>query len=463
MIYKKCPVSPKAILFIVLTLQSVMLFAQAKLPENMFMRKMPNGLDVLVIEDNSVPLATIMITCKNGAFTETPRFNGLSHLYEHMFFKANRDYNSQEEFMTRVSELGIKFNGETSFENVNYYFTLPNYNLEQGLKFMNSAIRFPKFDRREMMRENVVVDDEFQRLESNPFHALNDAMEHHLWGNLYSRKNPIGNHQVIRSATPDLMDSIKNKYYFPNNCLLTVAGSVSHEDVFNQVDKIYGSWQSSGFDPFQKWPVPEFKPLQKTDYFIVESPLSNVPVIDLEWHGPDMRTDVPATYAADVFSYIINQNSSKLHKALVQSGLALQVDIGYLTLSHVGPISLHVVPNPSKIKECMAELKKQIEMMDNDDYVTDEQIETAKEKLEIIKIREEEVTSDFTQVLAFWWSAASMDYFSGYNANLQKMTRADLQSYVRKYIKGHPYCAGLLLSPELKQQVQPERFFASNN
>ena len=445
----------KSVLFLLVILQPVLLFAQAKLPDNMFMRKLPNGLDVLVVEDNSVPLATIMITCKNGAYTETPQFNGLSHLYEHMFFKANKDYDSQDEFLGRVSELGIKFNGETSFENVNYYFTLPNYNLEEGLKFMNSAIRFPRFDRREMMRENTVVDNEFQRQESNPIHALSDAREHHMWGDLYSRKNPIGDHQVIRSATPDLMDSIKNKYYFPNNCLLTIAGSVTHDEVFSEVDKIYSSWKSSGFDPFKKWPIPEFKPLAKSDYFIVESPLSNVPVIDLEWHGPDMRNDVPATYAADVFSYIINQNSSKLSQALVQSGLALQINIGYLTLSHVGPISLHVVPNPDKIKECMAELKRQIAMMDRDDYLTDEQIETAKEKLEIIKIREEEVTSDFTQVLAFWWSAASMDYFSGYIDNLHKMTRADLQNYVRKYIKGHPYCAGLLINPHRRQNSTP--------
>lgn len=453
----------KRICLFTLLLFPVLTQAQLKLPENMFLRTLPNGLDVLVVEDNSVPLATIMITCKNGSFTETPEFNGLSHLYEHMFFKANKDYKSADDFLERVSELGMQFNGSTTFENVNYYFTLPKSNLNAGLSFMNSAIRYPKFDKEEMARENVVVDGEFQRQESSPVFALSDAMDHHMWGDLYSRKNAIGNHTVIRTATPAMMDSIKNKYYFPNNSLLTVAGDVNHDDVFKKVERIYGSWKSSDFDPFKKWPIPEFKPLQKSDYFVVQSKLSEVPLILLEWQGPDTRNDVKSTYAADVFSYIMNQNSSKLKQALVQSGLALDVDISYLTLHYVGPITLYVVPNPSKIKECMAELKKQLQLMDSDDYLTDEQMATSKQKLGTMAIREQEATSDFAQVLSFWWSSASIDYYTTYNDNLNKITRADLQNYVRKYIKNRPYCAGLLINPDSGTQVNPNDFFTASN
>ena len=452
--------SKKLLLLFYLLVTATGLYAQSKLPANIFFKKLPNGLDVLVVEDNSVPLATIMITSKNGAYTETPAFNGLSHLYEHMFFKANKDYKSQEEFMNRVSELGIDFNGSTSYENVDYFFTLPKFNLNAGLKFMNSAIRYPKFDAQEMARENVVVDGEFQRKESSPGYALSEAMDHHLWGDLYSRKNAIGNHDVIRNAVPAQMDSIKNKYYYPNNCLLTVAGDVLHDDVFKQVAAIYGSWKPSGFDPFKKWPIPEFKPLTKNDNFYVVSNLTQVPVLEINWLGPDTRTDIPATYAADVFSYILNQNASKLSQSLVQSGLALQANLGYLTLSHVGPITFFVVPNPGKIKECLAEVKRQIALWDTEDYVTNEQIETAKLKLGIRQTEEQEITSDFVKVLSFWWASASIDYFTTYQEKLGKVTRADMQAYVRKYIKNKPYCAGLLVNPQLQSQV-PAEFVAA--
>ncbi len=47
---------------------------------------------------------------------------------------------------------------------------------------MNSAIRYPLFLAEEMKKENVVVDGEFQRNESNPFFPLFDAVKHSLWG-----------------------------------------------------------------------------------------------------------------------------------------------------------------------------------------------------------------------------------------------------------------------------------------
>src|SRR5688500_10914607 len=83
------------LVFVSLLTNAGISFSQ-KLPPNMFRHKLPNGLEILVIEDATVPLATIEIATKNGSYTETPEYNGLSHLYEHMFFKANRDYPSQE-------------------------------------------------------------------------------------------------------------------------------------------------------------------------------------------------------------------------------------------------------------------------------------------------------------------------------------------------------------------------------
>ena len=78
--------------------------AQPKLPEGYFWKKLPNGLEVVVIENSKVPLTTIEIAVKNGAYTEGPEYSGLSHLFEHMFFKANKDYPSQEKFLKRTQE-----------------------------------------------------------------------------------------------------------------------------------------------------------------------------------------------------------------------------------------------------------------------------------------------------------------------------------------------------------------------
>ncbi len=102
---------------------------------------LPNGLEVIVVENHGVPIATIEIDVKNGAFTQTPEFAGLAHLYEHMFFKASRDYADPDAFIDRASELGAVFNGTTVEERVNYYLTLPADSLRGGMTFVASALR----------------------------------------------------------------------------------------------------------------------------------------------------------------------------------------------------------------------------------------------------------------------------------------------------------------------------------
>lgn len=73
-----------------LLLSAAVLRAQNKLPENFYYTTLENGLEVLVIEDQSVPLATIELAVHNGAYTEDPEYDGLSHLYEHVFLKATK-------------------------------------------------------------------------------------------------------------------------------------------------------------------------------------------------------------------------------------------------------------------------------------------------------------------------------------------------------------------------------------
>src|SRR3979409_1562708 len=191
--------------------------AQPRLPQNYFWQKLDNGLEVVVIENHKVPLATIESAVKNGAYTEGPEYSGLSHLFEHMFFKANKDYPDQEKFIRRTEELGMIWNGSTGDERVNYYFTFDKDSLAAGLKFMNAAIRFPIYRTEDMQKERPVVDGEFQRGESDPGFQIYYETGKRLWGDNFTRKNPIGDHNIINTATPEKMMIIKNKYYFPNN------------------------------------------------------------------------------------------------------------------------------------------------------------------------------------------------------------------------------------------------------
>ena len=426
--------------------------AQQNFPSNIFFTKLDNGLQVLVLEDASVPLATVEIAVHNGAFTEDTAFNGLSHLYEHMFFKANKDIPSQEKYLDRIHELGIEFNGTTGDERVNYFFTLGSKEVKEGLQFLNSAIRFPLFLQEEMKKEDPVVDGEFQRQESNPGFTLFDKFNHKMWGNLYSRKNAIGDHQIILTATSEKMRAIKDKYYYPNNSLLIVGGAVNHQDIFQKAKEIFGDWKPSDFDPFQKWPIPEFSPLNPSDSlsFVVTNPNARVPVLLIGWHGPDMRNDIKNTVVADVFSFILDQKSSKFQQSLIDSGYALGANINYQSAKYVGPITLQFVPNPAKFNDAFKALQKQIDQFDASDYFTDEQLATSKIKLANEEKYGEEVTSQYVHTLSFWWASASFDYYFNYINEIKKVTRQDIVDYVDKYIKAKPCVKGLLLNQSMQ-------------
>jgi zinc protease len=447
-------------LFLTLSVAAVLSSAaQPRLPKDYYWQKLDNGLEVVVIENHKVPLATIEIAVKNGAYTEGPEYSGLSHLFEHMFFKSNRDYPDQEKFLKRTQELGAIWNGTTGIERVNYFFTFDKDSLLGGLRFMNAAIRFPIYREEDMQKERPVVDGEFQRAESDPGFQLWYETSKKVWGDLLTRKVPIGDHHIINTATPEKMMVIKEKYYVPNNSLLVICGDVNPQQAFFYAKQIFGDWKPSDVDPQLKYPIPEFQPIAKTEYLIKESSIAETPSIMLVWQGPDYRNDSVGTIAADVFSKILSLNSSKWQQALVDKGLATSASIGYQTAKYVGPISIDVVPVPGKMKECYQEMMKQISQFGNADYFTDAELAKAKEGLKRQQIRQSEKPSSLASQLTYWWCSTSLDYFTDYFPAMNRVTKQDIQNYVKKYIAGKPYIAGMIINAEMNKQYNPGEYF----
>lgn len=149
----------------------------------------------------------------------------------------------------------------------------------------------------------------------------------------------------------------------------------------------------------------------------------------------------------------MSQASSKLQKDLVESGLAYQVNVGYQTCKYTGPINIILVPNPEKVNEAWKVLWENVAMWADPNYYTDEQLETAKNLLAIQDAYGKESTSEFTHLVTYWWCSASIDYYTNYVANLQKVTKEDIANYVKKYIIDQPHVNGLLLSPAMKEMI----------
>ena len=438
-------------------------------------KTLPNGLEVIVLKDDTVPIFTAEMVVRNGAFTETPELNGLSHLYEHMFFKTNRavalfrcdmftqfgrrdlfnTYGCDDDVKYRnvigdvsyVSELdGIGFtrNGTTNEEHVNYFFTATKGNLYPIMRLMRDAMMFPSFDQAEFDREIQVVLGELDRQFSEPVYYLDRTLMDRLFYKYPSRKRPGGTRESVSAATTDQMRMIQERYYVPNNAALIVTGDVEPEIVFSMANDLFKDWKK-GEDPFKKFPLVEHPPLPESEGVIVKQEFDSV-MVQVGWHGPSIGKDDASTYAADVFSYIVDQSDSRLQRALVDTGLAVSVDVHYYTQRNVGPIRITMITSPEKAKAALEALHAEIERFDDPDYYTDEELENSKTLLEAEDLFRREKLTEYTHALGFWWASTGIDYFRGYHRNLRAVTRNDITRYLKTYMIGKPKVGVALIS-----------------
>ena len=436
---------------------------------NLVNKQLANGLEVIVLEDHSEPLVTVELAVRNGSYTEPPELNGLSHLYEHMFFKSNRAVGNAEDYLKNIGQLGITYNGETREELVNYYFSTTSPNFPVALRFMRDSARYPLFDKDEFEKEREVVIGEIDRKESNPYAGLSDEMNDRLFHKYFSRKNPIGNRQTVKTATTDQMRLIQGRYYVPNNSAIVITGDVKPDEVFRLVQELFGDWARTD-DPFVKFPLMDHPPITSSDGVIMNSQVTNI-VIDIGWQGPSIGKDDASTYAADVFSYILRQPDSRFQRNLVDTELVTAIDLGYYTQRNVGPISLTAQTTPDKARAAVKAIYNELAHMNDKDYYTDKQLETAKALLEANDLFSREKLSDYTHVISFWWASTGLDYYRGYLKRLRATSRQDISRYLTTYVLDKPHVGIALMSPETQKQAQlskedligPQKAFAAPN
>ena len=414
-------------------------------------RVLSNGLEVIVVENHGVPLATVEVNVRNGSFTQTPAYAGLAHMYEHMFFRANTEYPQSELYLDRAAQLGAVFNGTTQEETVSYYLTVPADSVRGAIQWLTPALEAPLFLENELAIERQVVIGEYDRNESSPFFQLQRQMDMKLYPGNYSRKNVIGDRQVVATTTPEKMRFIQHKYYIPNNSVLLVAGDVNPDSIFAIAERQLGSW-ARGPDPFATDPIPDIPALSASDAVVAEAGVNAVTVL-LQWQGPGVGKDPKSTYAADVFSDLLNDPRSRFQQRLVDSGLWQGVTVNYYTLNHTGPITISGQTSPEKLRQALSALDTEIKKLDDPTYFDPDELKAAQAHRSVTSAFGREEASAFAHTLGFWWSVASLEYYMGYVDNMARQSTGDLRAYADKYIIGKPRITGVLISPEGRKKI----------
>ena len=184
---------------------------------------LPNGLHVLLFPDSSKPNVTVNMTYMVGSRHEGYGETGMAHLLEHMLFLQTK---TRKDVKQELKDHGAEMNGSTSWDRTNYFETLnaSDENLKFALeleadRMVNSKIEKPLLD-----TEMTVVRNEFEMGENSPDRilmqrALETAYTWHNYGKL-----PIGNRSDIENVPINRLASFYQKYYQPDNALLTIAG-----------------------------------------------------------------------------------------------------------------------------------------------------------------------------------------------------------------------------------------------
>jgi len=405
----------------------------------------PDGLEVVVSEMHATPLVTVEIAAHEGAMTEDDKFNGVSHLYEHMFFKGNAVQPDQAAFMQRLRALGMEFNGTTDTERVNYFFTTTSDHFADQMTFMRDAIATPLFDPKEFERERVVVTGEIDRNESEPSYHLWHSVEQHVFWKYPTRKDALGKRSSVLAATVDMMRTIQKRYYVPNNSILVVTGDVKADDVFAMADKIYSGWTKAD-DPFKKFPIPEHPPIRASEVLLIPQPVEDLTGA-MVWMGPNsVGPTAKDTYAADLLSQLTGDPGSRFQKTLVDSGLCVGVGLSYSTQRHTGNIELDVEATPDKVDSCIAAAVAELPKLKSADYFADEELKNAVHRIEVGRALSRETSGGRAHSITWAWTFSTLDYDAGYEANLEAVTRDSIAGVLDRWVLGKPFVLGAMAS-----------------
>jgi zinc protease len=412
----------------------------------------PNGLEVIVVERHATPLMTVEIAVHNGAMTESPDYNGLSHLYEHMFFKGNKVLPDQLAYSARVRELGMLFNGTTDDDRVNYFFTTTSDHFADAMAFMRDSITSPLFDKAELDRERVVVTGEMDRDEAEPGFLLWRAIEAKAYWKYPSRKNALGDRKTVLATTPEKMRTIQHRYYVPNNSLLIVTGDVKADEVFKKADELYAGWAKAP-DPFVKFPLVKNPPIPRSEVVVVVQPVQTFTAM-AEWIGPSsVGPSATYSYAADLLSALVGDPASKFQKALVDSGACVGAGLGWRTERDDGPINLSLEGTEANADTCLTAALAELPKLKDAGYFSDEEIKNAAYRIDISLAKSREGTEGYAHYVSSDWAFSSLDYEATYSERLHAVTRADIAKYLDAYILGKPFVLGALESPALAKTL----------
>lgn len=332
---------------------------------------LPNGLHVILHQDNSAPVITTGVMYHVGSKDEVKGRTGFAHFFEHLLFEGTPNI-KRGEWMKIVASNGGQNNANTTSDRTYYYETFPSNNEQLGLWMEAERMRHAVINQIGVDTQREVVKEEKRmRMDNQPYGNLLTAILNNLYTNHPYHWPTIGSMEDLNAAKLDEFLDFYKKYYVPNNATLVVAGDLKPEQTKKWIAEYYGSIPKGEVFPknFTKdAPITQEKEVTVTDANI------QLPAYVFAYRTPSNKEK--DAYALQMLStYLSNGKSSVLYKKLVdQDKKALAVQAFNLGMEDGGVFAFFTIPMGTTTKATLqsdidSEIKKlQTELISQEDY-----------------------------------------------------------------------------------------------
>jgi zinc protease len=277
--------------------------------------KLPNGLNVILHRDTSVPVVSVNVWYHVGSGHERPGRTGFAHLFEHVMFEGSMHV-PEGSFDTWLEAAGGNNNGSTTNDRTNYYEDLPNNALELALFLESDRMGFLLDDKAPDKingQRDVVKNEKRQSVDNQPYGQAFIELPAMMYpaGHPYSWST-IGSMEDLSAASFEDVARFFRTYYVPSNASIVIAGDIDVAATRQLVEKWFSDVPAGKPVPPLTAPTPVLDGVKKKTI----TDRVQLPRLYLAWHTPAMMK--PGDAELDMVSNLLSGGkNSRLYKRLV--------------------------------------------------------------------------------------------------------------------------------------------------
>lgn len=399
---------------------------------------LPNGLKILLHEDDSDPLVHVNITYHVGSAREEAQRSGFAHFFEHMMFQGSAHVGDDEHFQI-VTEVGGTLNGSTSTDRTNYFQTVPANQLEtilwleaDRMGFLAEAVTQEKFE----IQRSTVKNERGQNYDNRPYGLVYEKLLAALYPNGHPYSWPvIGYPEDLDAATLDDLQHFFLRWYGPNNATLIVAGNFDENNTLALIEKYFGSIPSG---PAVERAEPLAIALDQDRYISYVDQNIRFPLLEIAFPGvPYSDPDrVPLEALASILG---GGKKSLLYQQFVLTNRAIDASADSESQELGGMFNLEVQALPNSSLTDFEQDIRTILAQFGASSISDEDLETFKGETEANLINGLASVQGKASLLALYdYLLDDPNYLPQEIAALRSLTKEDVLRVFNQYVAGKP-------------------------